>query len=145
MPGMGTSEELISEERCWELLATASVGRLALSVQALPMILPVQYYLDGRKLAVCLGHHEIPERDLDDAIIAFAADAVDPVTRSGWSVQVQGRSVIPHGLRIDADCGWPAAAAQVVEIEPGKISGHRMHLCPFIDALLAAGPPLPIT
>jgi len=30
-----------------------------------------------------------------------------------------------------------------VEIEPGTISGHRMHLCPFIDALLAAGPPLP--
>jgi hypothetical protein len=33
----------------------------------------------------------------------------------------------------------------VVEIEPGKISGHRMHLCPFIDALLAASRPLPIT
>ena len=57
---MGTSEELISEERCWELLATASVGRLALSVQALPMILPVQYYLDGRKLAVCRGITKFP-------------------------------------------------------------------------------------
>ena len=37
-------------------------------------------------------------------------------------------------------CGRPAAA-QVVEIEPGTISGLRVHLCPFIDALLAAGPP----
>ena len=125
------------------MLATASVGRLALSVRALPLIVHVQYYLDGRRLAVCLGHHALPERALDDTIIAFAADSIDRVTRSGWSVQVQGRSVIADGLRIDTDCGWPAAPAQVVEIEPGRISGHRMHLCPFIDALLAAGRPRP--
>jgi len=69
----------------------------------------------------------------------LGADSIDPATRSGWSVQVQGRSVIPRGLRIDTDCGWPAAA-QVVEIEPGRISGHRIHLCPFIDVLLARRP-----
>jgi len=129
--------DVLSERECWELLATVSVGRLALSVRALPVILPVQYYLNGRRLAVCLGHH--------DTIIAFAADSIDRVTRSGWSVQVQGRSVIADGLRIDTDCGWPAAPAQVVEIEPGRISGHRMHLCPFIDTLLAASPRLPAT
>ena len=125
------------------MLATVSVGRLALSVRALPVILPVQYCLNGRRLAVCLGHHGLPERALDETIIAFSADSIDPVTRSGWSVQVQGRSVVPRRLRIDTDCGRPAAAAQVVEIEPGKISGHRMHLCPFIDALLTAGLQLP--
>lgn len=111
---------------------------MALSLRALPVILPVQYYLDGRMLAVCLGHHSLPERALDEVIIAFAADSIDPVTRSGWSVQVQGRSVIPRRLRIDTGCGWPSAAAQVVEIEPGTISGLRMHLCPFIETLLTA-------
>jgi len=138
---MTAHDDALSERECWELLATASVGRLALSVRALPVILPVQYYLDGRRLAVCLGHRALPERALDETVIAFAADAIDPVTRSGWSVQVQGRSVIPRGLRIDSDCGRPAAAAQVVEIQPGTISGQRMHLCPFIDTLLAAGRP----
>jgi len=138
---MAAHDDALSERDCWELLATVSVGRLALSVRALPVILPAQYYLDGRKLTVCLGHHGLPERALDETIIAFAVDSIDPVTRSGWSVQVQGRSVIPRGLRIDTDCSWPPSAAQVVEIEPGKISGHRMHLCPFIDALLAADPP----
>ena len=139
---MTAHRDALSERECWQLLAIISVGRLALSVRALPVIVPVQYYLDGRRLAVCLGHHELPERALDETIIAFAADSIDPVTRSGWLVQVQGRSVIPRGLRIQTDCGWPSAA-QVVEIEPGTISGHRVHLCPFIDALLAAGPPLP--
>jgi hypothetical protein len=134
----------LSEQECWELLATASVGRLALSVRALPVIVPVQYYLDGRRLAVCLGHRALPERALNETVIAFAADSIDPMTRTGWLVLVQGRSVIPRGLRIDTDCGWPAETqAQVVEIEPGRVNGQRMHLCPFIDALLAAGGPSP--
>ncbi len=139
---MTAHQDALSEQECWELLATASVGRLALSVRALPVIVPVQYHLDGRRLAVCLGHRELPERALDGTVIAFAADSIDPVTRSGWLVQGQGRSVVPWGLRVDTDCGRPAAA-QVVEIELARISGQRMHLCPFIDALLAAGPPLP--
>jgi Pyridoxamine 5'-phosphate oxidase len=140
---MAAYQDDLSEQECWELLATASVGQLALSVRALPVIVPVRYYLDGRRLAVCLGHHGLPERALDETVIAFAANSIDPATRSGWSVQVQGRSVIPRWLRIDTDCGRPASKAQVVGIEPGRISGQRTHLCPFIDSLLAADRPSP--
>ena len=100
---MTAHDDALSERECWELLATASVGRLALSVRALPVILPVQYYLDGRRLAVCLGHHALPERALDKTIIAFAADSIDPVTRSGWSVQVQGRAVAV-GISVPSRC-----------------------------------------
>ena len=134
---MTAHDDALLERDCWELLATVSVGRLALSVRALPVILPVQYYLDGRRLAVCLGHHRLPERALDEAVIAFAADSIDPVDQVGLVSPGTGRSVISRGLRIDTACGWPSSPAQVVEIEPGKISGHRMHLCPFIDTLLA--------
>ena len=132
---MGDGDDLIPEEECWQLLAGASVGRVALSIHALPAIIPVQYYLDGRKLAVCLGHRELPERSLN-AVVAFAADAIDPIGRSGWSVQVQGRSAIPRQRRTGDDCGW-TAAGQVVQIHPATVSGYRMHLCPVIDSLLA--------
>ena len=133
---MGTPGELIPEEECWQLVATTSVGRVALSVKALPAVLPVQYYLDGRTLAVCLGHRQISERSLHGAIVAFAADAIDPATRSGWSVQVQGRATISRHIGFDTDCGHPTAG-QIVRIEPARITGHRVHMCPFIDALLA--------
>jgi len=83
-----------------------------------------------------------PERDLNDAIIAFAADAVDPATRSGWSVQVQGKSTVSWQHGFDTACGRPTAG-QVVQIESATISGHRVRLCPFIDALLAGGQALP--
>jgi hypothetical protein len=116
----------------------ASVGRLALSVQALPVVLPVQYYVTGHRLAVCLGHHSIPARSLNETVIAFTVDSITLAARSGWAVQIQGRSSIFRldGFGFDTACGQPAAG-QVVEIEPGTITGYYVHLCPFIDALLA--------
>jgi hypothetical protein len=133
--GMDEDHGPIPEQQCWELLASTSVGRVALSIGALPVILPVQYHLDGHTLAVCLGHRELPERALD-TVVALAADAIDPHTRSGWSVQVQGRSAVPHQPGTGNDCGW-TTAGQVVHIDPAAISGYRVHLCPVIDSLLA--------
>jgi uncharacterized protein len=136
---MSTGEDAIPEPECWNLLATSAIGRIALSLRALPAILPVQYYLTGRTLAVCLGHYQLPEHALDQAVIAFSADSIDPGTRSGWSVQIQGRSVIPPLPAAAAECGWPAVG-QVVQIEPETITGYRVHMCPLIDALMAGGP-----
>jgi uncharacterized protein len=138
---MDTPWEQIPAQRCWELLGTASVGSLALSVRALPVILPVQYYLTGNRLAACLGHHAIPERSLNDAVIAFTASAIDPATRSGWSVQIQGRSLIASYDGSGTACGQPAAA-QLVEIEPRTVSGYYVRPCPFISTL-PAGPQAP--
>jgi hypothetical protein len=135
---MDVAEEVISEQECWNLLATASVGRLALSVRELPVILPVQYYLDNRNITACLGHHELPERSLNEAIVASTADSIGPRTRAGWSVEILGRSVIPLKVRFDSACGR-LTSGQVVRIEPGTISGHWVQLCPFIEAMPAAG------
>jgi hypothetical protein len=135
-------EEPLTEQRCWTLLATASVGRIALSVRALPAIVPVQYYVDGRRLMTCLGHHQIPERSLHGAVVAFAADAIDPASHTGWAVQVLGRATTPREHGITADCAHPGTG-QLVSIDAETISGHAVHLCPLIDALRAAGPAFP--
>jgi uncharacterized protein len=130
---MDDGDELIPEQECWRLLASASIGRIALSIRALPAIFPVQYYLDGRNLTACLGHHELPERALN-AVVAFAADEIDPASRTGWSVQVRGQASVPRQPTADPFCGRPTAG-QIVQIQPGMISGHRVHLCPLVDSL----------
>ena len=135
---MSTPMGQIPSQHCWELLATVSVGHLALSVRALPVILPVQYYVTGHRLAVCLGHHAIPDRSLNHAVVAFTADAIDPAARSGWSVQIQGTSFIPRDDCFDTSCGQPTAG-QLAEIEPATVTGYYVHLCPFIDTRLAGG------
>jgi uncharacterized protein len=135
---MSTPMGQIPSQRCWTLLATVTVGHLALSVRALPVILPVQYYVTGRRLAVCLGHHAIPDRSLNHAVVAFTADAIDSATKSGWSVQIQGKSFIPCGDGFDTSCGQPTAG-QLVEIEPATLTGYYVRLCPLIDIRLTGG------
>jgi hypothetical protein len=121
----------LDEQECWELLSFSTIGRIALSVKALPVILPVQYYLDNRTLAICLGQHEIPNASVENTVVAFAADAVDTSSQSGWSVQVQGLAHRPVREGIARDCGQPPAG-RVVHIETAMVKGHRFNLCPFI-------------
>lgn len=122
--------EPISQAECWQLLSTVSLGRLALSLAALPTILPVQYYVDGDELAICLGHYDVSPRSLDDTVVAFATDMIDPSSRAGWTVQVQGRTTLPRPVGVPTDCGQPTGG-QIVHLAPAMVSGHRVQLCPF--------------
>ena len=131
---MQLADSDISEQECWQLLATAGVGRIALSIRALPAILPIQYYLEGKIIAICLGHHAIGEDKTDGAgaVVAFAADDMDPERYLGWSVQVQGRLHLPRTPGVQKNCGQPTAG-QFVHLDPAWISGHRIRLCPLIS------------
>src|SRR5438105_946518 len=86
-------DDTIPESRCWEL-RTGWFGRMALSVDALPAIVPVEYCFDGSELAICLGERRMSEHCVDNAVVGFATDAIDAVTYTGWAVQVQGRACL---------------------------------------------------
>jgi nitroimidazol reductase NimA-like FMN-containing flavoprotein (pyridoxamine 5'-phosphate oxidase superfamily) len=72
------------------LLATQQVGRLGVSIQALPAILPVNFRLLNERIVV----RTVPGTKLDAAaaqtVIAFEVDDYDPTGRWGWSVLVRG-------------------------------------------------------
>lgn len=121
----------LTERECWELLALASVGRMALSDKALPIIVPVQYYLDRQTLAICLGHHEIEAASVDGTVVALSVDEIHGSLGSGWAVQVQGALRTPRTGAPPRDCGQPAAG-QVVHLDPSTMAGRRVKLCPFV-------------
>ena len=78
-------------DRCWELLTSGSFGRVAFSIHALPMIVPVRYIVKHNTL-----HVELPEdADIDgalaDAVVAFQADGLDDHAGRAWSVHTVGR------------------------------------------------------
>jgi hypothetical protein len=125
------TDDPITEAECWALLASASVGRLALSMEALPTIVPVQYYLDGNKIALCLGHYQVPGQAVANTVAAFAADAIDTSTSQGWAVQVLGRVATPQPMNGPSECGQHAGG-QVIHLTPATIAGQRLHLCPFL-------------
>ncbi len=125
--------DVISDDECRDLLASAEIGRVIVSIDALPAALPVNHWLiddtivfrtaPGTKLTAALNH----------TVVGFEVDEIDPATRSGWSVLVIGTSNVVSdpaeiarldraGLR-----SWaPVAAPHYVQIRIQRISGRRL-------------------
>lgn len=132
---------IIPRKECLLLLAGQKVGRLGFVVDGQPMVLPVNYAVQGDIVVFRTGEGT----KLDAALgtnVAFEVDDVDTEAGSGWSVVVQGvaEEILASGdwldesLRANAAPTWiPTPTDHYVRITPTVISGRR----------LAAGPPAP--
>jgi nitroimidazol reductase NimA-like FMN-containing flavoprotein (pyridoxamine 5'-phosphate oxidase superfamily) len=81
--------EPIGEQECLELLATQSVGRLAVVHNGQPLVVPATYVLDQRTVA-CRTVLDVIGDSATLGKIAFQVDSVDPELKAGWSVLVTG-------------------------------------------------------
>jgi nitroimidazol reductase NimA-like FMN-containing flavoprotein (pyridoxamine 5'-phosphate oxidase superfamily) len=80
--------EVIESDECRRLLAEDVIGRVAVVIGATPMILPVNYALDGDDIVM----RTMPGSRLDvgQGHAAFEVDSFDRSKKSGWSVLVTG-------------------------------------------------------
>jgi nitroimidazol reductase NimA-like FMN-containing flavoprotein (pyridoxamine 5'-phosphate oxidase superfamily) len=118
---------------CLMLLDLAYVGRVGVSVHALPVVLPVNYVMHegdvvfrvsaGTKLAAATA----------GAVVAFEVDHHDPHGTTGWSVLLQGRA---EEIDDPAELAWArelplhswaldGAADHYVRLHPTMVSGRR--------------------
>ena len=86
-----TVDEL-SENACWALLRTASIGRLAVWVEDHPDIFPINYAVDHGTVVFRSGVGTKVSAALSDSPVAMEADGYDEETAEAWSVVVQGRA-----------------------------------------------------
>lgn len=84
--------EVLDREDCLRLLAAAPVGRIGVSVSALPVVLPVNFVLWNEQIVVRTGVGRKLYAALLNAVVAFEADHYDADRHHGWSVLVQGAS-----------------------------------------------------
>ena len=82
--------EVLPPAECVRLLRTQSLGRMGLSADALPIVLPVNYVVMGDFVVIRTGRGTRLAAATRNAIVAFEVDEVDPETGLGWSVMVQG-------------------------------------------------------
>lgn len=75
---------------CLEKLESASVGRLGVSVDALPVVLPVNFAVDGDSIIIRTSPGTKLSSAINEAVVAFEIDEYDAETNRGWSVMVQG-------------------------------------------------------
>lgn len=88
----------LSTERCWELLAQKSVGRLAVSITNHPDIFPVNYRSHDSKIVIRTAEGQKLAAAVLGTSVAFEVDALDDTTHTGWSIVVKGTAEEPARL-----------------------------------------------
>ncbi|MEU2868632.1 pyridoxamine 5'-phosphate oxidase family protein [Streptomyces olivoreticuli] len=79
----------LSERECWDRLDTHGVGRLGLSVDSKPVLVPVNYLVDGRTIVYRTDRDGVAAAAAG-AELAFEVDRIDDARSGGWSVLVVG-------------------------------------------------------
>ncbi len=133
MTGTRQQRELTREEAL-RLLGTAPLGRVVFTHRALPAIRPVNHIVDGELVIFQTGSSAAITTAVDGigTIVAFEADAIDPVRQVGWSVVVVG------GARLLCDAAeiarylavlrpWAAGAKDdIIAIRANLVTGFRL-------------------
>jgi nitroimidazol reductase NimA-like FMN-containing flavoprotein (pyridoxamine 5'-phosphate oxidase superfamily) len=84
--------EIIDRSECLRLLKTVPIGRIGLSVDALPVVLPVNFVLRNEEIIIRTAPGTKLSAAVANAVVAFEADQFDSISHTGWSVLVQGTS-----------------------------------------------------
>ncbi|MHA7961735.1 helix-turn-helix domain-containing protein [Streptomyces sp. L500] len=123
----------LSERECWERLGTHGIGRLSLSADTGPVILPVNFVVDGHTIV----YRTDPEGAAAAAAggqLAFETDHIDEHLRNGWSVLVVGPAqhvTDPDEVHTLAERPgaepWAGGARNLwIRIVPSQISGRTI-------------------
>jgi nitroimidazol reductase NimA-like FMN-containing flavoprotein (pyridoxamine 5'-phosphate oxidase superfamily) len=126
----------LTKQECLDLLASVPIGRVALTLNALPIIFPVNYTLIGDSAVFGAMSGSTLSKAADGAVTAFQADSYDPENRTGWTVLAIGRALHIRNaetlgrLRLDEKLPEPWAIGESAEryfqIDLSGVSGHRI-------------------
>jgi len=127
---------VLTELECFEHLGQVSLGRIAVSIDALPVILPVHFALTERSVhfRACTGSKF--DAATTGAVVAFQADAEKPLNGEYWSVLLQGIASSVGDASADAQ-GRPLRLGpwadlqenqHMVRIEATIVSGRKFRI-----------------
>ena len=88
---MGDLREL-SPSECRARLGEYQVGRVAVVAPDGPHIIPVNYAVVGEAVVFRTSPFSLVATHGQAATVAFEVDHFDPITKTGWSVLVRGRT-----------------------------------------------------
>ncbi|CAN5433995.1 hypothetical protein BH10ACT1_BH10ACT1_22840 [soil metagenome] len=80
----------LSHRDCYRRLASSHLGRVALSIGALPVVLPVHYVLLDRDPVFRTDPGAKLSAAANGNVVCLEIDDADPESHTGWSVMVTG-------------------------------------------------------
>jgi nitroimidazol reductase NimA-like FMN-containing flavoprotein (pyridoxamine 5'-phosphate oxidase superfamily) len=125
--------EVLTHEECLILLGRATLGRVGLSIGALPTVLPVNFRLVDGHVVFRTGVGSKLDAATRGAVIAFEVDEVDALSHTGWSVVVTGvaEEAPPAGwageIASTAVPRWaPQGSSRLLFLATDIVSGRRI-------------------
>jgi nitroimidazol reductase NimA-like FMN-containing flavoprotein (pyridoxamine 5'-phosphate oxidase superfamily) len=125
--------ELLTEDEARELLAKGQVGRVGITIGALPAIFPVNYRIIDGAIVFRTSPGSKMSAAARGAVVAFEVDDYQLADRSGWSVLAVGPSEVIHDIDLTfkvLDSGLDplvdGRCTAIVRIEPTFLSGRRI-------------------
>lgn len=126
--------EVLDSNECWELLATAAVGRVAFVDAGEPVILPVNHAVVGHTIAFLTTRGSKLNAAAMSRPVAFEVDEWDADARAGWSVLARGIAELVYdddeiaGFEASGLQPWATAVerADWVRIRVDELSGRRL-------------------
>jgi nitroimidazol reductase NimA-like FMN-containing flavoprotein (pyridoxamine 5'-phosphate oxidase superfamily) len=125
--------ELLTDTQAMRLLESGTVGRVGVTMGALPAIFPVNYGVIDGSIVFRTSPGSKLSAALRGAVVAFEVDDYDRSDRSGWSVLAIGRAEVVHDVEmafkvLDAAIEpWAGGIrTSMIRIRPEMISGRRI-------------------
>jgi nitroimidazol reductase NimA-like FMN-containing flavoprotein (pyridoxamine 5'-phosphate oxidase superfamily) len=111
---------VLTSSECFDRLGEVTVGRVAVSHRALPMILPVHFRLDeARRIRITTAPGSTLHRATAGTVVAFEAEGPAGSVEPAWSVVLHGLATHPVPPE------QPVTAADVL-IAVDRISGRAV-------------------
>lgn len=127
--------EVLSRARCYQLLSGRSVGRIGVVIDEYPLIVPVNFAMDGDTVVVRTTRDSVVGR-ADLTKVTFQIDQFDSRDKSGWSVLLRGqlsaltvedRNELIERTRATGVSPWaPGEHDLWMRISPKDVSGRQI-------------------
>jgi len=100
---------VLTQKECWALVKQAALGRLAFVMDDWPLVMPVNYLVDGDDVVIRSDHGRKLTAARQQVQATLQVDSIDRVHRSGWSVLVFGvaTAVDDSVVLILPTAAWP--------------------------------------
>ncbi|WP_308468540.1 pyridoxamine 5'-phosphate oxidase family protein [Rathayibacter soli] len=127
--------ERLSEEDCWQLLRTATVGRVATSAGGVLDIFPVNYYSDGTSILFRTAPGDkLVELTINENVVFEVDGYTEPIA---WSVIAKGTAAVldrqedvDRAEKVPLNSWIPTLKSIYVRIVPRSLTGRRFERGP---------------
>lgn len=127
--------------QCYRLLESVPVGRVVATADALPLVLPVNFCVDGHSIIFRTPANGRLAAATRSVVVAFEVDEIDTAHWTGWSVVVTGvakpmtsESEILRARQLGLVSWLGEDRDHFVQIVPGLVTGRRLETSPVVAA-----------